>query len=305
MSEKKEISPLYKGIIRIVMSAFFFAFMNMFVRLSGELPALQKSFFRNLIAFICAGAVLAKNKQPIKVPKNAWLPLLLRAGFGTVGIFCNFYALGILDLADASILNKMSPFFAIIFSIFILKEKIKPAQLLIVLGALAGAVCVIKPSFSNVLTVPAFIALCGGMCAGLAYTFVRDLGQKGVKGSFIVFFFSGFSCLSVVPFLIFQYSPMTIKQLVFLLLAGLSAAGGQFSITAAYCHAPAKDVSIYDYSQIIFASLLGYIIFGQIPDLLSWIGYIIIVSMALLMFLYNKNAAKHEKQIQASEKNDS
>ena len=111
MSEKKEISPLYKGIILIVMSAFFFAFMNMFVRLSGELPALQKSFFRNLIAFICAGAVLAKNKQPIKVPKNAWLPLLLRAGFGTVGIFCNFYALGILDLADASILNKMSPFF--------------------------------------------------------------------------------------------------------------------------------------------------------------------------------------------------
>ena len=291
----KEMQPLYKGIILIIMSAFFFALMNMFVSLSGELPALQKSFFRNLIAFIFAGVVLAKNKQPVKIPKNGWLPLILRSAFGTVGIFCNFYALGVLNLADASILNKMSPFFAIVFSIFILKEKIKPAQFFIVLGALAGAVCVVKPSFSNVLTVPAFIALCGGMCAGLAYTLVRDLGQKGVKGAFIVFFFSGFSCLSVVPFLIFQYSPMTAKQLVFLLLAGLSAAGGQFSITAAYCHAPAKDVSIYDYSQIIFAAALGYIVFGQIPDLLSWVGYTVIVLMAFLMFIYNKKKSRSEK----------
>ena len=291
----KEMQPLYKGIILIIMSAFFFALMNMFVSLSGELPALQKSFFRNLIAFIFAGVVLAKNKQPVKIPKNGWLPLILRSAFGTGGIFCNFYALGVLNLADASILNKMSPFFAIVFSIFILKEKIKPAQFFIVLGALAGAVCVVKPSFSNVLTVPAFIALCGGMCAGLAYTLVRDLGQKGVKGAFIVFFFSGFSCLSVVPFLIFQYSPMTAKQLVFLLLAGLSAAGGQFSITAAYCHAPAKDVSIYDYSQIIFAAALGYIVFGQIPDLLSWVGYTVIVLMAFLMFIYNKKKSRSEK----------
>lgn len=295
MSEKKEMPPLYKGIILIITSAFFFALMNMFVSLSGDLPALQKSFFRNLIAFIFAGGVLAKNKQPITIPKNAWLPLILRSFFGTVGIFCNFYALGILNLADASILNKMSPFFAIVFSIFILKEKIKPVQFLIVLGALAGAICVIKPSFSNVLTLPAFIALCGGMMAGLAYTLVRDLGKKGVKGAFIVFFFSGFSCLSTVPFLIFRYSPMTTTQLIFLLLAGLSAAGGQFSITAAYCHAPAKDVSVYDYSQIIFAAGLGFIVFGQIPDLLSWVGYIIIVSMALLMFIYNKKKSKSEK----------
>lgn len=295
MKKTKELDPLYKGIILIISSAFFFALMNMFVSLSGDLPSYQKSFFRNLIAFIFAGGVLAKNKQPITIPKNAWLPLILRSFFGTVGIFCNFYALGILNLADASILNKMSPFFAIVFSIFILKEKIKPVQFLIVLGALAGAICVIKPSFSNVLTLPAFIALCGGMMAGLAYTLVRDLGKKGVKGAFIVFFFSGFSCLSTVPFLIFRYSPMTTTQLIFLLLAGLSAAGGQFSITAAYCHAPAKDVSVYDYSQIIFAAGLGFIVFGQIPDLLSWVGYTIIVSMALLMFIYNKKKSKSEK----------
>lgn len=298
MVKWEEIKPLYKGIILIVLSAFFFALMNMFVRLSGEIPSIQKSFFRNFVAFIFASAVLIKEKLKVKkkvkanLNKDTIIPLLLRSFFGTIGILCNFYALDKLDLADASILNKMSPFFAIIFSIFILKEKIKPVQLLIVFGALVGALCVIKPSFLNISTIPALIALCGGMCAGLAYTLVRLLGQRGVKGAIIVCFFSGFSCIVTLPFLVINFSPMSVTQVVILLLAGLSAAGGQFTITYAYCYAPAKDVSVYDYSQIIFAAALGFIVFAQIPDLLSWIGYLIICIMAVLMFFYNKKKAK-------------
>lgn len=294
MTKWKNMKPLYKGMILIIFSAFFFAMMNMFVHLSGDLPSIQKSFFRNFVAFIFAGIILIKDGKSVKLQKNAVLPLFLRSFFGTIGILCNFYALDKLDLADASILNKMSPFFAIIFSIFILKEKIKPLQMLIVFGALAGAMCVVKPSFGNTLTIPALIALCGGMCAGMAYTMVRLLGQRGVKGALIVCVFSAFSCLVTLPFLIFKFTPMSFKQLIILLLAGLSAAGGQFTITSAYCYAPAKDVSVYDYSQIIFAAALGFFVFGQIPDLLSWIGYFIIVAMAVLMFVYNKKSDKQK-----------
>lgn len=288
MKKWKALKPLYKGIILIVLSAFFFAFMNMFVRLSGDLPSVQKSFFRNFVAFFFAGAVLIKEKKSVRIPKNAILPLLCRSGFGTIGILCNFYAIDHLPLADASILNKMSPFFAILFSIFLLKEKIKPLQMLIVTGAFVGALCVIKPSFANTATIPALLGLCGGMCAGLAYTLVRMLGQRGVKGAVIVCFFSGFSCVVTLPYLIFNFTPMSMLQLAFLLLAGLSAAGGQFTITSAYCFAPAKDVSVYDYSQIIFSASLGFFVFGDIPDWLSWLGYAIICSMAILMFIYNK-----------------
>lgn len=295
MLKWKNMKPLYKGMILIILSAFFFAQMNMFVHLSGELPSVQKSFFRNFVAFIFAGIILLKDGKSVKLTKNAVLPLFLRSLFGTIGILCNFYALDKLDLADASILNKMSPFFAIIFSIFILKEKIKPLQMLIVFGALAGAMCVVKPSFGNASTVPALIALCGGMCAGMAYTMVRLLGQRGVKGALIVCVFSAFSCLVTAPFLIFKFTPMSSTQLIILLLAGLSAAGGQFTITSAYCYAPAKDVSVYDYSQIIFAAALGFFVFGQIPDWLSWVGYFIIVAMAVLMFLYNKKSDSKNK----------
>ncbi len=298
MKKRQEMKPLYKAMILIILSAFFFALMNMFVHLSGELPSVQKSFFRNLIAFIIAAAAIIRDKVSLKIEKQAVLPLFLRSLLGTVGILCNFYALDKLDLADASILNKMSPFFVIIFSIVILKESVTIPQLLFVFGALVGAMFVVKPGFSNALTFPAFIALCGGICAGFAYTMVRLLGKKGVKGVLIVAFFSGFSCLVTLPFLIFDFHPMTIKQLIILILAGMSAAGGQFTITAAYCYAPAREVSIYDYTQIIFAAALGFFVFGQIPDLLSWIGYFIIIAMAALMFVYNKKHAVKEESKQ-------
>ena len=85
---------------------------------------------------------------------------------------------------------------------------------------------------------------------------------------------------------------MTGRQLLILLLAGLSAAGGQFSITAAYSYAPAREISVYDYSQILFSAGLGYFAFGQIPDWMSWLGYLIICSMAVAVFFYNNRKGR-------------
>lgn len=135
---------------------------------------------------------------------------------------------------------------------------------------------------------PAFIGLLGGIGAGAAYTCVRKLSIIGEKGPCIVAFFSGFSCLVTLPFLLFDYHPMTLRQLLMLILAGSMAAGGQFSVTAAYSHAPARELSVYDYSQILFSALIGFLVLGEIPDLFSWIGYVLIIGMAVLMFLYNK-----------------
>ena len=104
-----------KEIFYIILAAFGFAFMNLFVKLAGDLPAIEKSFFRNLVAI----------------------------------------------------------FFAIIFSYFLLKEKIKPYQLICVIVAFIGALFILRPGFDSVATFPAFIGLIGGMGAGLAYTNVR------------------------------------------------------------------------------------------------------------------------------------
>lgn len=278
-----------KGVCLIILSAFCFACMNVCVRLSGSLPSIQKSFFRNLIAMLFALFVLLRQSGGFRKPDKTQIPLLfLRSLFGTIGILCNFYAVDHLLVADASILNKLSPFFAILFSFFILKEKISPLQAGCLLLAFGGCLFIVKPGFQNAALVPAFIGVAGGMSAGAAYTLVRALGMRGVKGPFIVFFFSAFSCLSVLPYLLLHYTPMTPAQTGFLLLAGLAAAGGQFSITAAYTYAPARKISIYDYTQILFAAALGFFLFKEVPDRLSFLGYSAIVLASFLMFLSNK-----------------
>ena len=232
--------------------------------------------------------MIVKSKEGFKIEKGNLKFMILRAGFGTIGILCNFYAVDHLVLSDASMLNKMSPFFVILFSFLLLKEKLKPAQAVAILIAFGGSLFIIKPTFTNMELVPSLIGLCGGICAGIAYAMVRLLGQRGQKGASVVLFFSGFSCVVTLPYLIWDFHPMTMLQVLTLLGAGLAAAGGQFSITAAYYHAPAKEISIYDYSQIIFSAVLGFVLFQQIPDRYSVLGYVIICAMALWMFFYNR-----------------
>lgn len=283
------LSSKYKGIVYIIISAFFFALMNTFVKLSGDLPTFQKALFRNLIAAVFAVFILLKNKSSF-LPKNKKniKYFVLRTVFGLLGVLCNFYCLDYLIVSDASILNKVSPFFAIIFSFFIIKEKPKVWQYLLVAGAFLGAVFVIKPSFNNAQFLPSLIGFIGGASAGMAYTFVRKLGTLNEDSAYIVFFFSAFSTIFLAVPTAITYKPMTISQVFILLGAGFSAALGQIFITYAYTNSPPKEISIYDYTQIIFAAVLGFVFFNQLPDIYSIIGYIIIVSMAVINFLVPK-----------------
>lgn len=280
-----------KGIMFILISAFSFALMNLFVQLAGDINPIQKSFFRNLIAFLFAASVLLKNRD-FSYKKENLKYLILRSVLGTVGILCNYYALGHLLLSDASMLNKLSPFVVLICSYIFLKEKINAVQIMSIIVAFIGSLFIIRPGFSLTAMLPALIGLLGAVAAGGAYTTVRYLGLRGERGPFIVFFFSAFSCIAVLPYILLNYEPMTLKQLCMLLLAGLAASGGQFGVTYAYKYAPARDISIYDYTQVIFAAIFGFVAFGQLPDTMSFIGYIIICGVSILMYLYNTGYIK-------------
>lgn len=291
-----KISRKSSAVLMIILSALCFTGMNACVRLSGDLPSIQKSFFRNAVAAVFAAAMLVKNRTPLKIQKGCGLAMLMRAVCGTAGVFCNFYAVDRLALADASMLNKLSPFFAVLFSALILKEKASPAQIAAVIAAFIGSLFIIRPTFSNMELIPSLIGFTGGMGAGAAYTFVRYMKQRGEQSAVIVFCFSVFSCLAAVPIILADFAPMSRGQLGLLLLTGLFAAGGQFAITAAYSFAPAREVSVFDYSQVIFSAIAGYFIFGQTPVPLSVIGYVIIIASAVWTFIRNKST-EDEKNV--------
>jgi drug/metabolite transporter (DMT)-like permease len=283
---KKITNKHILGITMVIIDSLFFSLMTLFVRLSGNVPTMEKTFFRNFIAAIIALIALSRSEEKFKIKKGSMPGLLARSIAGGLGMICNFWAIDHIALADANILNKLSPFFAIIVSVFVLKEIPNKVEIITVMIAFVGALFVVKPT-AGLASLPALVGMLGGLGAGIAYTFVRKLGNQGERGPVIVAFFSVFTCLMVLPFMLMDFQPLSIKQLLCLLGAGGSAAVGQFTVTAAYKYAPAKEISVFDYSQLLFASIWGFLFFGELPDHWSVIGYVIIISMAAIKWYYN------------------
>ncbi len=297
LSMRSEAKKKIYGILFILGAALGFALMNLFVSLAGDLPLMQKVFFRNFFATVIVFFTLVFSKEKFRIhDKSCILWLFLRAGIGFLGVVLNFYAIDhIGSISDASILNKLSPFFAILFSVFLMKEKPTIPEIIFVLIAFAGAMLVVNPRFDMDI-VPAISGFLSGACAGFAYTCVRVLGKKGERNDLIIFVFSAFSSLVSLPFMIAYYQPMTGMQWLYLVLAGLSAAGGQFFITAAYKQAPAKEIAVFDYAQVLFAALLGFLFLGQIPKILSIAGYVVIIGAAVGNCIYRLEKTKREAQ---------
>ena len=285
VKEEKKDKSMLKGVLCIMLAALGFSLMTFFVRISGDVPTMQKAFFRNAVAAVIATVPILKSKDKFHIKKGCFPDIAFRCIFGTSGLICNFYAIDRLGIADANMLNKLSPFFAILLSIPLVKEVPNLIDITATIVAFIGALFIIRPG-GDVSVFPALMGLYGGFGAGTAYVFVRRLGIKGERSPVIVLCFSLFSCLVTLPFLIFDFHPMSARQWLCLIMAGVCAALGQFSITTAYKFAPAKEISVFDYTQVIFAAVLGMIFLNETPVPLSILGYVIIIGTAVARWYY-------------------
>ena len=287
-----------KGIAAIVASALGFALMAALVRLADDygepLSAFQKSFFRNLVAFAVAAAVYWRRRPRVANPappafakatagRRTTFLLIARAAFGTLGIFANFYALSHIPIATGQMLNKTAPFFTVAFAWAFLGERTLPRQAAALAVAFAGAVLVVKPGFAGAEAFPLAVGLLGGAAAGAAYACVRALRRRGADPAYIILYFSVFSCLAAVPFMLPGLKPMTFAQVAVLLGAGGAAAVGQFGVTLAYGYAAPRDIAVYDYSSVLFAAAFGYFFFAQMPDIFSVLGFAVILAALVLL----------------------
>ena len=279
--------------------------MALFVRLCDDcgspVSSFQKSFFRNAVALVIAAAAwwrargagrpsraggagesseASQSSKAGLAGAKPWALLFARAALGTVGIFANFYALSHIDIAEGQTLNKTAPFFTVLFAAFFLRERFRARQLLPLAVAFAGVLFIAKPGFAGAAAFPLAMGLLGGVCAGAAYACVRSLKNHAVGSAFIVVFFSAFSCLASVPFMLAHFDPMNFRQVLVLFGAGAGAALGQFGITAAYGIAAPRDIAVYDYVNIPFTALFGFFLFGQVPDGWSVFGCALIVLAA-------------------------
>lgn len=263
----------------MVASGLSFALMGAAVKLAGDVALPAKVFFRNLMTLGITGAVAWRLGQNPLTPTPHWPRLLLRSLCGLAGVFLYFLALGRMNLADASLLNKTSPFFVTIFAVFLLKEQFNRALVPALLAAFVGAILVIKPRFDYAM-LPALAGFGSGMFAGMAYALVRSLRGRESPNR-IILTFSLVSCLAMLPFLIAAPPQPSARQWLALLGTGVFGAGGQYGLTYAYHHARASRVSVFSYLHVLFAVILGLLIFGERPDTASVLGGVLIVGAAV------------------------
>lgn len=269
-----------KATILILVSALCFSLVALQVKLLVDMSAMQKVVIRGIVG--CTFLLLFRRKS-IKRPTQVKL-LTLRSVLGFIGMVLYFYAISGMVLSDAVILNKLSPFFVLIFSVIFLREKLYKHQIFSLILAIVGAALIIRPDFSSSFSY-SMIALLSAAFAGAAYVCITAIAQRD-NATTMVFFFSLFSVVVGLPIAIVQGITWPSRALDWLLFLGIGivALFAQLSMTRAYSLTKASDVSIYSYANVVFSMVFSFVFFAQIPDVWSIIGFFSILIASLINY---------------------
>lgn len=268
-----------RAVLMICLASLSFALVGVAVRMSGSVPVYEKVFFRSIVSLAVTGVMVYRTGgNPFRWDGRIGI-LVVRGTFGTIAMTFYFFAISRLTLADATVLNKLSPFFVAIFAVLFLKERLPRHAVPALICAFVGAALVIQPQL-ELAAIPATAGLLSAAASGAAYTVVRYLKGK-VSPYRIVFFFAVVSTVAMIPPMLVHYVAPTTKQMLQMLGAGVFATSGQLFLTFAYHQAPATRISIYNYAHVIFAFLLGLAIWREVPNALSIFGAMLIVAAAV------------------------
>lgn len=280
-----------QGIALMLLSALSLSSMQVVVKLtSGTVPLGEQIFVRNVINFLIVFFLAKKNNISLRAEKKYRGWLFVRSVFGCLGMVFLFYASSHANQADVTVLHKMSPFLITILASVFLKEKLSKIQIPALIMAFAGAFVIANPQFnSNVF--PIFVAFLAAVASSISYTFLSYFKDK-VNGLTVTLNFCLVSILGTLPFVISNFVMPTGWDLVMLFLIGVFGSMSQLALTYAYRFAPASEVSIYNYSGILFSMILGYFVLNQEISLRSVIGGGIVIFASLIVYLYNNRREK-------------
>ncbi len=285
MLKNHVISDKSKGMILILLSAFCYSVMTVLLKYVNGVPSIQKCFVRNVVTCLIAVTIMTREK-------NVWnhlnlkngLCLFLRALFGTSSMVLYYYAVDRMLVANITILSMTAPFFSVLISAVLLHEKVKPYHILALLMAFVGIMLVAQPGGAQESVVPILAALFNAIFSAMGLVMTRILGKHHVDSGLVLLVSSLVGIAATVLLNGKQQIIIGINALMILLLSGVIGGIGNYFVTKAYGYAPAKEISIFDYSQIVFSMLLGLWLFAETPDSLSIVGYFLVTAAAVYMF---------------------
>jgi drug/metabolite transporter (DMT)-like permease len=285
---------LFKAIGFKVISAFLFACLSALVRQIGDVtPVGQIVFFRSACAIPPVLLIYAlRGEFMVAVRTTRVFGQIGRGALSVGGMYSNFAALQRLPLADATAISFASPLITVALAAIILKERVRIYRWTAVFVGFIGVIVMLIPHLdvSQYFTVGAMtVATIGSLLALLAACFnagtviqTRRLTQSEATSS-IVFYFSLMTALAGLVSLPFAWHTPTSFELLLLISCGLFGGIGHIFLTESYRYAPASVIAPFDYSSMLWALLLGYWLFGELPTVLVYVGACIVTAAGLFV----------------------
>lgn len=283
-------SFLTAGVRLMIFATISFTIMQVFVKQLGNFHTFQITFFRSAVTSICCFIYLWKHQLP--VIGNQQKILFIRAFLGIVSMTSFFFTLQWMPFGASVTLKYLSPIFAAIFAIFLLKEKIKPIQWLFFVMALSG-VLLLKGFDTRINLMGLSIGILGAVAGGLIYPIIRKIGTSEHPMVIINYFMFTASVVMSLLMIPFWKSP-TLIECSYLMLLGISGYYAQVFMTKAFQLEAVNIIAPMKYLEVIYALLIGFLWFGESYELISFLG-ILLIFLGMFLNLTFKQKTKNSR----------
>ncbi len=276
-----EIPPNIRGAIWVLMGAFGVTSMYAIAKLlGGKFEAIQITFYRSIVGFICVLIIIALSRDGFKMIKTNQLMMhFVRGVCGLSAIFCGFYAATKMPLAEATTIAFTAPLFVTVLAVFFLSEKVQSWRWVATAVGFVGVLIVMRPSQDG-LSDAALIALLGAFLAASTFILIKKLPLN--ESPFVMLFYFGLiATLITLSFSIPVWKTPTLWESTLMVLGGLCGSLGQLGFVLGYRVGVASAIAPFDYSRLIFAGVFGALFFNEFPDLIGLMGASIIIASTL------------------------
>ena len=279
MVEKNKDTP-QAAIAWMVLAGLCFSATGVFVKLSGGHVIVWTVIFGRSVVIAVMTYILSKiQKGSLSFKEPKWLISRCITGFSAMA--CYFYAIPLIPLTTAVVLQWTSPLFVALFSGYLIKEKVSPFLFGCIGIAFAGTVLIISPSFEAIET-NALYALASGILSALAYLSIRELRSTASSES-VVFWFAIFCIMVSLPLSARELTTLSSYEIQILVGVGITAGIGQIGMTRAFHAAKAAYIGAFSYSTVVVSWIYGIFIFDEVLSSWDMLGTLLIVGSGIIL----------------------
>lgn len=296
----KEVSPSISGpgcaqntrlaILLILITTVMFALLDTGVKYVGQFyPVLQIAWARYVFQMVMVPVVIGRAR-PRDIIRTRRPGLQVLRSMMMVGATLTFFtAVRYMPVAEASAIGMISPLLVTALAIPLLGEKVGKRRWIAVIVGLIGALIIIRPGFGS-LSWAAGLPVISAICYSLYQITTRMLAE--IDPPITTFFYSGAVGVVVLSFAVpFSWQTPTLGGWAMMISLGLLAGSGHYCVIQAMRRAPATVLAPFGYVQLVWVSILGYLVFGDFPDNFTLLGAVIVVGSGGYVF-YRENVVK-------------